>query len=606
MDYCPETDEDSIDLSKYTTIDSCLWLLNRLRINEHEDNPYSLPFLSYVMTWHKAVPLTCIIMAQNPYPQNVYPPIAAAMSYDTELAKIQVKRRIYQIPVPPTVHIFANDMYINAGIKKEDTINILKNGWALVDRGILLVNEGVFTSSNNPEYYDESSNQCNVIIRLLQETELYGSRTVDVYGLGEAGQRMASNLCSWYKSSTIRLSKHTATHPAALSRRFNNFDHPDCHMNTPSFSKSLAKHFSNHVAYIHTMAKRSEADIKIQQYADLIRTCSVKFTEYEKDQINFNKVVAEIRDMDLDDKEKVRETFSRLYIMGNTLATRAGVTGSALQGVQRIGGGVSNHVSKAGPSLQNPSPGSLNSHVGQDHKPVQQLGMKANKITLTKSKNSTVPTRESSFTQVSAPPSVKSIQSGLTPTKIKLTKSKSTNSTPVKSAEEVQQYTSPESVPESTIYSTTSNVQSNTDPEPIVESEKEEPRTKSSLSAHFRKNKLAVRSNNLDNSGQQNSKPSKGSALEITPAQRDQLSAVEAVVQVNKSDADDDEDCIEKLEYIQNDIAAMAKYNSDTVELVEAIDKDMKVNPKFDFVNWAVDNSNHSYTYEKCKEIFNF
>ena len=84
MEYSIENDEDTIDLSKYSTKDSCLWLLNRLRVAEYKDNPYTLPFSSYVITWHKAVPLTCIIMAQNPYPNNIYSPIAAAMSYSTE------------------------------------------------------------------------------------------------------------------------------------------------------------------------------------------------------------------------------------------------------------------------------------------------------------------------------------------------------------------------------------------------------------------------------------------------------------------------------------------------------------------------------------------
>ena len=359
MDYLIDSDETTIDLSIYTVEESCLWLLNRLRVHEHEDDAYTIPYCSYVITWPKAVPLTCIVMAQSPYPQNVYPPIAAAMSYNQELAELQVKRRIYKVPIPPTVEIFANDLYINANMNKEDTINILKNGWALIDKGILMVNEAVFTRTNDPEYHDESVNQTAVIIRMLKETEKHGSRTVDVYGLGEAGQKMASNLCSWYKSATVKLSKHTATHPAALSRRFNNFNSPDCHLGVPSLSKSLARHFSNYVAYGHTMAKKSEADIKTQRIADTLRSAAPQFDDYHKTLLEFNDVTRQAKDMDYDDVQRTKEMFSRLNECGDRLAFRSGLASTALSNVQRVSEGISGNVAKPGPSLQNPSSSSL-------------------------------------------------------------------------------------------------------------------------------------------------------------------------------------------------------------------------------------------------------
>ena len=600
MDYSIETDEDTIDLSKYTVQESCLWLLNRLRVNEHNDDAYTLPFCSYVITWYKSIPLTCIIMAQNPYPQNVYSPIAAAMSYSTELAQLQVKRRIYKVPIPPTVEIFANDMYINANMKKEDTVNILKNGWALIDKGILIVNEGVFTKNNDPEYYDESSNQCNVIIRMLRETEKHGSRVVDIYGLGEAGQRMASNLCSWYKSSIVRLSKHTATHPAALSRRFENFNHSDCHLGTPSFSKSLAKHLSNHVAYAYTMAKKSEADIKIQRYTDIIRSAGPPLADFDIALKEFNGVTREAADMEYDDIEKTKAMFNKLNVSGENLAFRSGLASSALSNVQRVGDGISGHVSKPGPSLQNPSTALLSQHIGRQDQAAKQLSNKPIKLSLTKSKSSLPTTESSSFVDVPPPASVVSIQSNTTPNKLKLTKSRSINSTPTKPLNF-----------ETSSLSNNSNISSEQTDKIIADviseqTDAEQSQTKSSAGARFRKKNLVVDSNKSENFGQQKKESISNGPLALTKDQKDQLSAVQAVVESQKPEATDDTDAMEKFEIIQHDISNMTKYNAIVQELVEAIDKDMKAIINFNFVEWAIDDSKPSATYDACKEIFDF
>lgn len=588
-----DSDESTIDLSKYSLKDSCLWLLNRLRVNEHENDPYTLPFCSYVITWHKAVPLTCIVMAQNPYPNNIYSPIAAAMSYSTDLCSLEVKNHKFKVPIPPTVEILANDLYINAGMEKQDSINILKNGWALIDEGILLVNEGVFTRSDSPEYYKESANQCNAIIRLLRETEQYGKRTVDIYGLGEAGQRMASNLCSWYKSNTVRLSKHTATHPAALSRRFSNFNDPECHMAVPSFSKSLAKHFSNHVALLHTMAKKSDADIKIQQYADIIRSASEQFQQHQAAQIEFNKDVKELLDMDKSNIENLNTVLQKIYSSGDTLAFRTGVSASVMANIQRVGQSVSGHISKAGPSLVNPTTTSLSQHIGQEHKPAPSIGITAKKLNLSKKKETTT-TENSSLSQISPPASVKSIQSSnVTPNKLKLTKSNlSANSTPIKDKSQEQTSTS---AAKSTFSNTTS--------EPTgVQS----PKVVSSMGARFRKINLAENTKKLQSSGKLKKEDTANSQYKMTTEQKNQLSSVEAVVQTHKEDSLENTECVAIFELIQHDISHMTKYNPPVVQLIEAIDQDIQNIPRFDFANWVMDSSKPSATFDACKEIFDF
>ena len=63
-------------------------------------------------------------------------------------------------------------------------------------KGVLLVNNSVFHDWRSAKGYKESVNQCTVIARLLQETEKSGNRTVDMYVLKDAAQRMAGNICS--------------------------------------------------------------------------------------------------------------------------------------------------------------------------------------------------------------------------------------------------------------------------------------------------------------------------------------------------------------------------------------------------------------------------
>ena len=594
MDFPIVADETTLDLSKYTIKDSCLWLLNRLEVDNYNNNSYTLPFCSYVLSWYKCIPLKCIILAQNPYPNNIYSPIASAMSYSEDLCRLEMKKMRLSVPVPPTVQILANDLYINAGLKKEDSINIFKNGWKLIEEGILLVNEGVFRSSNDPKQYKESTNQCNVIIRLLRETEQYGKRTVDVYGLGEAGQRMASNLCSWYKSTTIKLSKHAVTHPAALSRRFTNFNDPSCHMGVPSFSKSLAKHLSNHVALLYSMAKKSDIDLRIQRYADIINSSAEQFKLQQEAQQNFNKIVKELVDMDKGNSEEFNRVMAKLLESGETLAFRTGVCSSVMSNIQRVSDSVSGHISKPGPSLVTPSISSLSYHVGQGDKPAKQISMKPIKLNISKRSDNQQNHEDSSFSQISAPSSVKSVDStSIAPTKLKLTKiNLSANSTPATSGRK-------EIISDSSTKSTTT--ESVETPTRLNERP-----TMSSMGARFRKMDIATSSGKPETSGKKDKNKIVENKYKISVEQRNQLSSVEAVVQTHKEDVLDDKESTDIFELIQHDISHMTKYNECVKSLIDAIDKDIASIPKFDFASWAIDDSKPSATFDLCKEMFGF
>ena len=598
-------DEELEDLSNYTVKESCLWLLNKLRTDQYMQRPYTLPYCSYVSTWHESIPLNCIIMAQSPYPQNVYPPIAAAMSYDTELAIQQVANKKYKVPIPPTVEIFANDLYINAKMKKEDSVNILKNGWALIHKGILLVNEGVFCTQEDPDYYIESSSQCNVIIRMLKETEKYGKRTVDVYGLGEAGQKMASDLCSWYKSEIVRLSKHTATNPAALARRYNNFNDPNCHMGVPSFSKGIAKHLGNHVAFIHIMSRKSEVDIKIQRWSDILRNSSEHLVKYDIAIKEMQQVTKELLEMDKSNQEIFNSGLTKFHKCLETLSFRTSLAATTMSQVQSVSSTVSGNVSKSGPNTVSPSVASLSQHTGSNFAQAKPIQLTPQKIELKKRKGSTsgILSVPSSVTGLSNADGITTATN--TPVKASTERSVSVES-PLATSSIARSEIIPIKLSMSKRKPSANSTNKAVSKQPVRD-EDGEPIVRSSLSTTFGKTSTRLSSSTSKSSGKlEEGKKSTDNEYKITKDQRNQLSCIEAVVQANKSDFENDEDVTETLELIQHDISHMTVYNNIVSNFITAINSDMAKYPSFDFSHWTFDSSKPSDTYELCKTTFNF
>ena len=82
-----DIDEGIEDLSSWSTTESCAWLLHLLEFQNFLDNPYAVPYSNYVMSWPRAVPIVAIIIGQSPYPNNIFPETAAAMSFDKELVR---------------------------------------------------------------------------------------------------------------------------------------------------------------------------------------------------------------------------------------------------------------------------------------------------------------------------------------------------------------------------------------------------------------------------------------------------------------------------------------------------------------------------------------
>ena len=124
------------------------------------------------------------------------------------------------------------------------------------------------------------------------------------------------------------------------------------------------------------------------------------------------------------------------------------------------------------------------------------------------------------------------------------------------------------------------------------------------MSARFRKMNLIESSNKPSDSGKSKKESVSANQYKITTEQKNQLSSIEAVVQAYRADALEDEECVSALELIQHDISHMTIYNPVVMQLIEAIDKDIKNIPKFDFANWVVNPNKPSATFDTCREMF--
>ena len=578
-------DETEIDLSQLSVTEACYWLLASLNADQFEDYAYAIPFSNYVMTWPKAVPIDSILILQSPYPNDIFPEIAAAMSYSTELCKQKMKGRT----MPPTIQVLANDLYINVGMEKEDTITILKNGWALIDKGILLVNEAVFHQYEPSDAYIESIKQCSVLIRLLQETEKYGKRTVNIYAFGESGERVGSNLCSWYKSPIVKLSKRKVTHPAGIARRFDNLDHPDCHMATSSFSKALAKCFSNHVAFMYNMGKKVEESPGAQRLKNTLISIKNHFPNLEEAITNFVKLQVEFAEMNKDEPE-YKDTLDKITKAGDAFANRLRIANSMIGNLQSYESSVAGNVSRNAPSMKTnkPSESLLSEHVGQASNTIGQAIDEA-PVTFKTKRSITTPAKTSSFTQVSSPPSVTSVQSEApTPApefKLKtkrLPTKRSINQTPTKPVSEPKAETV------------------------ISKEDKEEDDIISPLTRKFTKKVVVPNSRSNTQPIKQETKAVEG-VPNISPMHKKVLSSIQGIVEVHKPGAIDNDECIENFEKISEDLKHMKAYNFITQHLISAIDKDKEEISDFDINKWLSSTTTDTCaTFEVCKTEFEF
>ena len=593
--------DDIVDLSKYSIEDSCLWLLSRLDADKHASQPYAHPYRNYVMSWSKAIPLNAIIMAQSPYPNAIYPEVAAAMSFDREKC-----RRLMRAEAPPTVRILANDLNIHTDMRPEDVDTIVKDGWCLVDGGILLVNSAVFCPYGTVGAYDECMNQINVLVRMLVETEKFGKRTVDIIAYG-AGQAMASELTKCFRSDIIKLTKFSSAHPASLSYRMTDFESPECHLNAPSVSRTLAKHFSNHVAFAHTMAKKSDAELKAQRQLDTIRSLGHQLAELKEACGDLFPAMKDmLKHLEEGDTENFATVLRHIVHTGDTFVFRLGTASAALSQAQASTGGTGNTVAKPGPSMSTTSPSmqSLSQHVGGDFKAASPMAARSVSIRRSGSTQNVNSASVSDAVNVSSPPSVMSGTTDTTATNttsprpvvgksIKIRRSTPTTRTlPIQ--EDKEKTPTPDDTP------TKSSFDAKMTPPQLTDA------NTSSTGARFRKLGTIQESTTSGSTSKREEKQGPNDEWKLNKDVINHLSCVATIVEIYAPDKSEDDDVLELLDGIQSDIQNKFAYNGVTQRLAAAIRQDMDTDAKFDLSKWLMDAKKPSAAFDQCKEEFEF
>jgi uracil DNA glycosylase len=175
--------------------------------------PYCIPFIKYVSTWEHALPINTIIIGQNPYPRDIYHEYGAALSYDES-----------KIPyAPASVRVIAQDLFNYDGTSKQDTIECLRNLWALSDDGVLAINETVFATLMGEDKEThlrggfESECQVRALQVLISESYFMGQHVIECIGMGKSASKMTSVLRGWSPADLITLRIVSCSNPAALA-----------------------------------------------------------------------------------------------------------------------------------------------------------------------------------------------------------------------------------------------------------------------------------------------------------------------------------------------------------------------------------------------------
>ncbi len=188
---------------------ACVRLLYEIDIIGNLRIPYAIPYASYVLSWSMHVPIRTIVIGQNPYPQNIYPEIGAALSYDPSKVKLETV----------SVRNIAYDLKNYDGTELEDSINCFRDSWMLIDRGILFINETVFDvlsdSKSNVRGIKEMESQLRALQVLISESYFAGIESFTCVGMGIKAEQMISILRSWCPKDLFQMKTMSSRNPAA-------------------------------------------------------------------------------------------------------------------------------------------------------------------------------------------------------------------------------------------------------------------------------------------------------------------------------------------------------------------------------------------------------
>lgn len=271
---------------------ACVRLLYEVDIMSNISIPYAIPYANYVLSWCKCVPIKTIVIGQNPYPQNIYSEIGSALSYDITKAKTDTM----------SVRNIAYDINNYDGTDIKESIDCFRNSWALVDRGIVFINETVFDAlspaRSNVRGIKEMESQVRALQVLIIESYLSGQGSFTCIGMGTKAEQMTSILRSWCPKDLFKIRAMSCRNPAArdIGDRLSH----EITMGKTQVSKALSEIVKEFV----TMAgpRMSPADRRRDQNKEALRkatenidaTSDVYISELE----SFERRLRSIRDED--------------------------------------------------------------------------------------------------------------------------------------------------------------------------------------------------------------------------------------------------------------------------------------------------------------------
>lgn len=192
---------------------ACIRLLVELNVLENISLPYAIPYMNYVMSWKDHLPIKTVIIGQNPYPENIYPYMGAAMSYDSSLRRSPTR----------SAKAVAEDLYDYNRTPMSETIECIQNSWHLINHGTILINRTVFSSiypelKNNCRPIREMEFQCIALKTVFTASYFMGQTDFTVLGMGEQAALMMDLLKSWCPSDAIKMKAIGCRNPAARER----------------------------------------------------------------------------------------------------------------------------------------------------------------------------------------------------------------------------------------------------------------------------------------------------------------------------------------------------------------------------------------------------
>lgn len=240
-------------------LSACLRLLCELRIYENRNHPYAIPYANYVLSWCTAIPINTVIIGQNPYPDDIYPDIGAAFSYDPSKCRHPTK----------TVRNMAYDVSNFDGTDVNMAAECFANSWSMIEDGIIFINETVFSSISETKSNTRGIKEMEAQVRALQiifsESFNAGQSEFICIGMGTKAEQMTSIIRPWNPKDLFQIKIITCNNPAA--RNIGDGLSQDITLGKASVSKVL----SNIVHRYSVMPSRpSAAEKRRAQHKDVL------------------------------------------------------------------------------------------------------------------------------------------------------------------------------------------------------------------------------------------------------------------------------------------------------------------------------------------------